>query len=63
MKILLQFPEGLKQHALKYAEKLEKEGDSVFISCSPTYGACDIAIDEAKAIKYLSLAIITHFQI
>lgn len=51
MKILLQFPEGLKQYAIKYAENLKKNKNTVFISCSPTYGACDIAIDEAKAIN------------
>lgn len=50
MKILLQFPEGLKQKALEYAKKLESEGNEVFVSASPTYGACDLAIDEAKAI-------------
>ena len=48
MKILLQFPEGLKQKALKHAKKLELEGNEVFISASPTFGACDLAIDEAK---------------
>jgi 2-(3-amino-3-carboxypropyl)histidine synthase len=51
MRILLQFPEGLKQEALRHAEKLEKEGNEVFISASPTYGACDLALDEAKNIK------------
>lgn len=52
MRILLQFPEGLKQYAMKYAKNLEKnKSNMVFISCSPTYGACDIAIDEAKAIN------------
>ncbi|MGC8710005.1 MAG: diphthamide biosynthesis enzyme Dph2 [Candidatus Micrarchaeia archaeon] len=50
MRILLQFPEGLKQHALEHAKKLEKEGNEVFISASPTFGACDLAIDEAKKI-------------
>lgn len=51
MRILLQFPEGLKQKALEYAKKFEREGDEVFISASPTFGACDLAIDEAKNIK------------
>ncbi|MGC8586247.1 MAG: diphthamide biosynthesis enzyme Dph2 [Candidatus Micrarchaeia archaeon] len=50
MRILLQFPEGLKQKALEYAKKYEQEGNEVFISASPSFGACDIAIDEAKAI-------------
>ncbi len=50
MKVLLQFPEGLKQYALKYAKELEARGDEVFVSASPTFGACDLAIDEAKKL-------------
>lgn len=50
MRILLQFPEGLKQNALTEAEKLEKEGHEVFLSASTCYGACDLALEEAKAI-------------
>ena len=50
MRILLQFPEGLKQEALRHAKKLESEGHEVFISASPTFGACDLVIDEAKNI-------------
>ncbi len=51
MRILLQFPEGLKQKALEHAKALEREGNEVFISASPTFGACDLAIDEAKNLK------------
>ncbi|HVC58724.1 MAG TPA: diphthamide biosynthesis enzyme Dph2 [Candidatus Acidoferrales bacterium] len=51
MRVLLQFPEGLKQKALEHAERLEAEGNEVFISASPTFGACDLALDEAKNIK------------
>jgi 2-(3-amino-3-carboxypropyl)histidine synthase len=47
---MLQFPEGLKAQALKEAEKLEKKGHEVFISSSACYGACDICLDEAKAV-------------
>ncbi|VVB77091.1 2-(3-amino-3-carboxypropyl)histidine synthase [uncultured archaeon] len=50
MKILLQFPEGLKQKALAKAKELEAEGNWVAISASPTFGACDLALDEARAI-------------
>lgn len=50
MKILLQFPEGLKQHALEYAQKYESEGHEVFLSGSSCYGACDLALDEAEAV-------------
>ncbi len=51
MIILLQFPEGLKQIALEYIEKYEKNGDEIYLSSSPCYGACDLALDEAKAIN------------
>jgi 2-(3-amino-3-carboxypropyl)histidine synthase len=51
MRILLQFPEGLKQYALQHAKKLENEGNEVFISASPTFGACDLALDEAKKLN------------
>ncbi len=51
MRILIQFPEGLKQKALEHAKKLEAEGNEVFISASPNFGACDLAIDEARNIK------------
>jgi 2-(3-amino-3-carboxypropyl)histidine synthase len=51
MRILLQFPEGLKQKALEHAKKLEIEGHEVFISASPTFGACDLALDEARNLK------------
>ncbi len=50
MKILLQFPEGLKQEALRHAAALESQGNEVVISATPTFGACDLAIDEAKSI-------------
>ncbi len=50
MRILLQFPEGLKKEAVKYAEKYESQGHQVFLSGSSCYGACDLALDEAKAI-------------
>ncbi|VVC03156.1 2-(3-amino-3-carboxypropyl)histidine synthase [Candidatus Bilamarchaeum dharawalense] len=51
MKILLQFPDGLKQKAMEYAKKYEKEGHEIYLSASSCYGACDIAIDEARALK------------
>src|SRR5271155_3473320 len=62
MRILLQFPEGLKQEALKHAKKLEAEGNEVVISASPTFGACDLAIDEAKNIKADKLVHFGHAE-
>lgn len=51
MRILLQFPQGLKQFALSEAQKLQSEGHNVFISATPCWGACDLALDEAKKIN------------
>ncbi|MFH1520019.1 MAG: diphthamide biosynthesis enzyme Dph2 [Candidatus Micrarchaeota archaeon] len=51
MRLLLQFPDGLKQKAIEFAKKYEKEGHEVFLSASSCYGACDIAIDEARMLK------------
>ncbi len=41
-----------------HAERLEKEGNEVFISASATFGACDLALDEARK---LSVDKILHF--
>ena len=50
MRILLQFPEGLKDKAMMHAKGLEAQGNEVIISASPTFGACDLSIEEAKMI-------------
>ncbi len=51
MRILLQFPEGLKQNARQIASQLEKEGHEVFISSAPCFGACDLALEEARMLN------------
>ena len=43
-KLLLQFPEGLFTHATEIADLLEDEAYEIFISSTPTYGACDIEV-------------------
>ncbi|OIO21929.1 diphthamide biosynthesis enzyme Dph2 [Candidatus Micrarchaeota archaeon CG11_big_fil_rev_8_21_14_0_20_47_5] len=48
MRILLQFPEGLKKDAASEAEKLQREGHEVFVSSSACFGACDLCVEEAK---------------
>jgi 2-(3-amino-3-carboxypropyl)histidine synthase len=60
MRILLQFPEGLKQKAMELAGKYEKEGHEVFLSASPCYGACDLALDEARWIKADKIVHVGH---
>ena len=62
MRILLQFPEGLKQKALEHAKKIEKEGNEVLISASPCFGACDLALDEAKAVNAEKLIHFGHAE-
>lgn len=62
MRILLQFPEGLKQEALAHAKKLEAEGNEVIISASPTFGACDLAIEEAKKVGAEKLVHFGHAE-
>ncbi|RLG20021.1 diphthamide biosynthesis enzyme Dph2 [Candidatus Micrarchaeota archaeon] len=51
MRLLLQFPEGLKAQALEKAREYEEQGHEVFISSAPCFGACDLALEEAKAVK------------
>lgn len=43
---LLQIPDGLKRKALKIAD----ETGDVIIDCESCYGACDLAINEAKTL-------------
>ncbi len=50
MILLLQFPEGLKRKALEYADKYREQGHEVYLASSPCFGACDLALEEAKAI-------------
>ena len=51
MRIMLQFPEGLKQKAMEEAGKLEAGGHEVFLAAAPCYGACDLCLDEARHVK------------
>jgi 2-(3-amino-3-carboxypropyl)histidine synthase len=60
MKILLQFPEGLKRAGFELAKKYEAEGHEVFLSASPCYGACDIALDEARWLEVEKIVHVGH---
>ena len=62
MRILLQFPEGLKQEALTHAARLSSQGHEVFLSAAACYGACDLALDEARAIKAKKLIHFGHAE-
>lgn len=60
MRILLQFPEGLKKKALEMAKRYEAEGHEVFLSASSCYGACDLALDEARWIEADKIVHVGH---
>ena len=62
MRIIIQFPEGLKQKALEEAEKLEAQGHEVFLSASACFGACDLCLDEARSIKAQKLIHYGHAE-
>ncbi|MCX6771417.1 MAG: diphthamide biosynthesis enzyme Dph2 [Candidatus Micrarchaeota archaeon] len=62
MRILLQFPEGLKKEALAHAARMSSQGNEVFLSASACYGACDLALEEARAIKAQKLVHFGHAE-
>ncbi|MBN2478034.1 diphthamide biosynthesis enzyme Dph2 [Candidatus Micrarchaeota archaeon] len=51
MRLLLQFPEGLKRKALEYADAYRREGHQVYFSASPCFGACDLPLEEARLLN------------
>ena len=57
-RVLLQLPEGLKPQGLRLASIIEDAGATAIISGDPCYGACDIALSEAKE---LNADLIVHY--
>jgi len=58
-RVLLQFPEGLKQYAIPIVESLRRSSDAIFfISMDPCYGGCDVALDDGLRLK---ADLIVHF--
>ena len=49
-RILIQLPEGLKPYALRIATAAESAEAQVVISADPCYGACDLAINDARLL-------------
>ena len=50
-KILIQLPDGLKPFVPKIIDSLKKRTNATFyVSADPCYGACDLAVDDAKII-------------
>jgi 2-(3-amino-3-carboxypropyl)histidine synthase len=55
----LQFPEGLKDHAVKIAEDIEQKTSAVaVIFTDPVYGACDTKDADAQV---LGADLLIHF--
>ena len=61
-RILLQLPEGLKKYATKIVDEIEKacKDCELYISADPCYGACDLAIEEAKEIRAQAIFHLAH---
>lgn len=62
MRVLIQFPEGLKRYALSETKELEKEGHEVVLFAEPCYGACDVRIDEARRLGCEKIIHIGHTE-
>jgi 2-(3-amino-3-carboxypropyl)histidine synthase len=56
--VLLQLPEGLKPEAPRLASIIEEAGALPIVSTDPCYGACDLAVSEAKI---LGADLIVHY--
>lgn len=56
--VVLQLPEGLKVEAPHLASIIEEAGALPIVSTNPCYGACDLAISEAKI---LGADLIVHY--
>jgi len=56
--VLLQLPEGLKPQAPFLTKIVEETGALTIVSADPCYGACDLAVAEAKL---LGVDLIVHF--
>ncbi|MGC9105225.1 MAG: diphthamide biosynthesis enzyme Dph2 [Thermoprotei archaeon] len=59
-RVLLQFPEGLRHYSVKVLDELRGHFPDVefLVSAEPSWGACDLADDEAQLVK---ADVIVHF--
>src|SRR3989344_5401987 len=58
-KVLLELPEGLKKEAVRLSNVIhEKTGALVFVSGEPSWGACDLPVDEARR---LGVDLVVHY--
>ncbi|MEM2875528.1 MAG: diphthamide biosynthesis enzyme Dph2 [Candidatus Bathyarchaeia archaeon] len=49
-RVLIQVPEGLRSQIFRVAETDEDAGAEPIVSADPCYGACDLALDEARNV-------------
>jgi len=62
-RILLQLPEGLKKEAIRLSNLIQKETNTeVIVSGEHLWGACDIALEEAKNLGCDLIIIYGHTQ-
>jgi 2-(3-amino-3-carboxypropyl)histidine synthase len=50
-RVLIQLPEGLKPEGPRLASVAEEAGAVAIVSADPCYGACDLALPEAKSLE------------
>jgi len=62
-RVLLQLPDGLRPHAFTLVSALkERTGSEVFLVGDSCYGACDLALEQAKVLKADLLVHYGHSQ-
>jgi 2-(3-amino-3-carboxypropyl)histidine synthase len=57
-RVLIQLPEGLKAEGPRLAAVAEEAGATAIVSADPCYGACDLALLDAKSLK---IDLIVHY--
>ena len=57
-RVFIQLPEGLKRFASRLASVVERVGAEAIVSVDPCFGACGLAVDEARA---LGADLIVHY--
>jgi 2-(3-amino-3-carboxypropyl)histidine synthase len=61
-RVLIQLPEGLKPEGPRLASIAEEAGAVAIVSADPCYGACDLALPEAKSLDVDLLIHYGHTQ-
>lgn len=59
-RVLLQLPEGLKRQAAEIISQLEGSGLEIVYASDPTYGACDLRVEEARLMQCGAIVHVGH---